>query len=188
MPRNASRVIGGSLFGFLILLVFSAFLFGPRTIYCGNSTVLVTARLLDARSGEPVPGAAVMAFGSREAALDPEQVDLWRRFAAEHAEAEAEALASGERLYMASPCPSGTTAADGTLRLFLGVWFCESSGGVAGCRLRKKRERGRGAEVLRIERPDRPPVVIDLPPGVWHEGGGAPTCDHAWELGDLRVP
>ena len=109
-------------FVLLTVVVVAFFLFfTPRGIGCGHRTVLVSGRLVDANSGEPIPGAYVLSLAVRAWAEDTELIERYRSWNKELAASREDAQNSGGWLLAGSLNASTTTRADGTFVLVLAV-------------------------------------------------------------------
>ena len=136
---------------------------------------------MDARTGEPIAGALVMAARSRRGALDEDWIGTRKQWWRESE--------TGDELAGAPPAWIGlsVSAKDGSFELLYSYTTSTSTRGCLGITRRSGYGPYRGAEFLRIELPGREPIVVEAPRRGWSE---EPTevADKRWDMGDIRVP
>lgn len=184
--------------GFAVLLV-------PHTIGCGDGTVLVTGRLLDAATGAPVADALVVCFPDRDSAADPKRSARPRDKVIAHLAETAEAQSRGVR----GPPPlhfysGGRTDAEGRFRFLVRLGF-SSTTSLAGVTIRREEPSPGKCSILRVEAEGRRAAVVQAGPEGWRrtryddsggEVGEPPRPGGGWEsylfarfdMGDLRLP
>ena len=153
---------------------------GSRWIACGTQPVRVRGTLIEARAGEAIERAWVMALPNVTWANEPDTVERYRERGADF-RSRADALA-----WTAPMCGSGFTRSDGTFDIVCGI-PCSSTGGP----LRPTKRSDATAndiEALRVEVDGRQPIVLPIREGQWTrhaQGRDVPPRDDVYATYDL---